>query len=76
VKVIPSTGQYFKFLGNLFTLRDKPDVHTLNSKLTYLLSSLLDVVLTGDRLCDGGELLDVVGEVIGELGVDDLSDAN
>ena len=44
--------------------------------LTYLLSSLLEAMLTGDRLCDGGEPLDVAGDVIGELGVDDLSDEN
>ena len=40
----------------------------------YLLSSLPEVVLTGDLLCDGGELFDMAGDVMGELElVEDLS---
>ena len=39
----------------------------INGVKPNLLSSLLDVVLTGDLLCDGGELFDVAGDVIGEL---------
>jgi hypothetical protein len=38
----------------------------------YLLSSLLEVVLLGDLLCEGGELVDVVGDATEEL-VEDLT---